>query len=108
MAVLTKTLREAGSLVSGSESNQVRSGFVILEKGEEMGEHETGGGEELIVFLEGSAEISSGGKSRTVHAPATALIPAHTRHGIKNRSDTPLKYVYVYVIAMDEASRHNA
>jgi quercetin dioxygenase-like cupin family protein len=101
MAILVKKLTEAGSLVSGSESRQIRSGLVVLQEGEEMGEHETGGGEELIVFLDGTAEIFSAGETRKVRAPATALIPAHTRHGIKNMSDVPLKYVYVYVMALD-------
>jgi len=98
-----KNLREAGPLVSGSESEQIRSGFVVLEKGKEMGEHETGGGEELIIFLEGTAELSSGGETKTVHAPASALIPAHTRHSIKNTLEVPLEYVYVYVMALDAA-----
>lgn len=98
-----KNLKEAGPLVSSSESKQIRSGFVVLEKEKEMGKHETGGGEELIVFLEGTAELSSGGETKTVHAPSSALIPAHTRHGIKNKSEVPLKYVYVYVMALDAA-----
>lgn len=98
-----KSLKDAGPLVSGLESKQIRSGFVVLEKGKEMGEHETGGGEELIVFLGGTAELSSGGETKTVHAPASALIPAHTRHSIKNMSEVPLEYVYVYVMALDRA-----
>jgi quercetin dioxygenase-like cupin family protein len=103
MAFLTRSLKDAGSLVSGSDSKQIRSGLVVLEKGKEMGQHETGGGEELIVFLEGTAEVSSGGETRTVHAPSMTLIPAHTKHGVKNESDAPLKYVYVYVMALDAA-----
>ncbi len=103
MVILTKSLKEPGLLVSGSDSRQVRSGFVVLEKGKEMGDHETGGGEELLVFLEGTAELSSGGHIAMIHAPASALIPAHTRHGIRNRSAAPLKYVYVYVMALDAA-----
>jgi len=103
MVTLTKNLKEVGSLVSGSDSKQIRSGFVVLEKGKEMREHETGGGEELIVFLEGKAELAIGREARTIQAPAVALIPAHTRHGIKNKWGALLKYVYVYVTALDSS-----
>lgn len=101
MTVLVRSLREAGSLVTGSDSRQIRSGLVALEKGKEVGEHEKGGREELIVFLEGTAELSGGGETRTVHAPAVALVPARTKHNVKNTSKAVLKYVYSYVTALD-------
>jgi len=90
-------------LVSSSESRQYRSGYVVLEPGKEVGEHETGDGEELIVFTEGSAELSYGGKRRAVRAPAVALVPAHTSHNVSNRSKAPLHYVYIYNAGMDRA-----
>jgi quercetin dioxygenase-like cupin family protein len=102
MAILVKNLKDAGPLVSGSDSKQVVSGLVVLERGKQVGEHETGGGEELIVFLEGTAELKGEGKTRTIHAPAVALVPAHTRHDVRNGSKAPLRYVYFYVMASDE------
>ena len=89
--------------MSGSESKQVRSGLVVLESGKEVGVHETGGGEELIVFLEGTAELSGVGKTTTVQAPAVALIPAHASHNVRNKAEASLKYVYAYVMALDNA-----
>lgn len=86
-----------GSIVSSPDSRQVGSGYVVLERGEQVGEHETGDGEELIVFLEGQAELFYGGEAETVHSPAVALVPAHTLHNVKNDSKSPLKYVYAYV-----------
>lgn len=103
MAILVRSLKEAGSLVSSSDSKQVRSGLVVLEHGTEVGEHETGGGEELILFLEGTAELSGEEQTRTVHAPAAALIPAHTSHNVRNKSKALLRYVYAYVVALDGA-----
>jgi quercetin dioxygenase-like cupin family protein len=103
MAIVVKNLKKEGSLISGSDSKQVRSGLVVLEKGQEVGEHETGGGEELIVFLQGTAELSGGGETRTVHAPAVALVPAHTPHNVWNEAETTLEYVYAYVMAPDGA-----
>ena len=103
MAIIVRSLREAGSLISASDSQLVRSGFVLLEQGKEIGEHETGGGEELIVFMEGTAELVGEGETRTVRAPAAALIPAHTSHNVRNKSIVPLRYVYVYVKGSDES-----
>ena len=103
MAILVRSLREPGSLVSASDSQLVRSGLVVLEQGKEVGEHETGGGEELIVFMEGTAELVGDGETKTVRAPAAALIPAHTLHNVRNKSKVPLRYVYVYVKGSDES-----
>lgn len=68
-----------------------------MEPGKEAGEHTTEGGEELIVMVEGKAEIISGGRAETVEAPCVVLVPAHTVHNVKNTSKTLLKYVYVVV-----------
>jgi len=68
-----------------------------LRPGKEVGEHTTEGGEELIVMVEGKAEIISGGHAETVEAPCVVLIPAHTVHNVRNGSESLLKYVYVVV-----------
>jgi quercetin dioxygenase-like cupin family protein len=101
MPMIIKGLGEAGALLSASESGQIRSGLVLLESGKEVGEHETGNGEELITVLEGSAEVECEGETRLVHAPAVVLIPAHSRHNVRNASKEPLRYVYSYVAALD-------
>ncbi len=102
MTILVRSLREAGPLVTETSSQQIRSGFVVLEQGKEVGEHATGSGEELIVLLEGTAELQGDGKTRTVHAPAAVLVPAHTEHNVKNPSKALLRYVYAYVKALDD------
>ena len=103
MTVFVKSIEEAGRLVSSPDSRQFHSGFVVLGAGAEVGEHETGNGEEMVVFLEGAAEVSYGGESRSASAPAVALVPAHTRHNIKNRSKDPVRYVYIYNMAKEES-----
>jgi len=95
MGLLVRRLEKPGTLVSRSDSHQLHSGYVVLEPGKEVGEHETEGGEELIVMVEGKAEIVSNGHTTIVEAPCAVLIPAHTVHNVKNRSKTLLKYVYV-------------
>ena len=101
MAVLVKSLTEAGPIASHSDSVQIRSGLVVLGRGEEVGRHETGNGEELIILLEGSAELLCDGESKIIDAPVAVLVPAHTPHNVRNRSTNPLRYVYVYVNALD-------
>ena len=103
MNLLVRPLSKPGALVSSSDSRQLVSGYVLLEPGKDVGEHETGGGEELVVLIEGTAEVSSGGKAETVRAPAVVLVPAHTSHNVGNRSKAPLRYIYVYVMAMDRS-----
>ena len=101
MTVVVRDLREAGALVSASDSQQIRAGLVVLEHGDEIGKHETGGGEELIVLLAGTAELEADGLTKTVRAPAAVHIPSRTAHNVRNPSKDPLRYVYVYVMASD-------
>lgn len=100
MVPLVRRLERPGALVSRSDSHQLRSGYVVLEPGKEVGEHKTEGGEELIVLVDGKAEIISDGHAEMVEAPCVVFIPAHTLHNVKNGSETLLKYVYV-VVAVD-------
>jgi quercetin dioxygenase-like cupin family protein len=99
MAPLIKGLEKSGVLVSRSDSHQLRSGYVILEPRKEVGEHRTRGGEELIVMVEGKAEVISDGHTEIVEAPCVVLIPANTVHNVKNGSETLLRYVYVVAVA---------
>ncbi len=101
MSVLVRRLERPGTLVSRPDSHQLHSGYVILEPGKEVGEHATEGGEELIVMVEGKAEVMSEGHTETVEAPCVVLVPAHTVHNVKNRSETLLKYAYI-VVALDQ------
>ena len=101
MGILVRSLGKAGSVVSSSDSQQFHSGFVVLESGKEVGEHKTGGGEELIVVIKGTAEISHDGKTEKARAPSIILVPAHTVHNVRNMANVPLYYTYVYNMAMD-------
>ena len=100
MVVRVRRLEKPGTLISRSDSHQLHSGYVVLEPGKEVGEHSTESGEELIVMVDGRAEVIPDGHTEMVEAPCVVLIPAHTVHNVKNRSKTLLKYVYI-VVAMD-------
>lgn len=95
MSILVRPLETAGAVISLSEGHQFKSGFVSLEPGGEVGEHRTGDGEELIIFMSGNAEVVCGSEKERVRAPSAVLIPAHTLHNVRNESESLLKYVYV-------------
>ena len=95
--MLVRSLDKPGTLISTSDSSQLRSGHVVLEQGSEVGEHSTRDGEEIIVLMEGTAEVKAGRKTVTVQAPAVVLIPANTSHNVRNLSKRPLRYAYVVV-----------
>jgi quercetin dioxygenase-like cupin family protein len=101
MAILVRRLEKPGALVSRSDSRQLRSGYVILEPGKEVGEHTTEDGEELIVIVDGKADVVSDGRTHVVEAPCVVLIPTNTIHNVKNKSEALLRYVYVVVASPD-------
>jgi len=84
-------------LVSCSYGHYLHSGYVVLGPDEEVGEHTTEEGEELIVVVEGKAEVISEGHAESVEAPSVVLVTAHTIHNVMNRSVTLLRYVYIVV-----------
>ncbi len=100
MPVFVRSIKETGTLVSSRESRQLASGYVTLDPGSEVGEHQTGTGEELIILLDGTAKVSIEGRGHAVSSPSVVLVPAHTRHNVKNQGTDPLRYVYVYVTAV--------
>lgn len=97
MTLLVRPLAEPGPLVSASESTQLRSGYVVLAPGTHVGEHSTAGGEEAILVLKGTAEVTSPGGTASAEAPAEVIVPAHTLHDVWNHTSASLEYVYVVV-----------
>ena len=71
------------------------SGFIILKKGESVGIHSTGKKEEIIIILEGKAQINIADKQSILKNKTMLYIPSNTLHNIKNINVCPLKYLYV-------------
>lgn len=84
-------------LFNESNTHQYHSGCVTLKPGESVGEHSTKSHEEIIIFLEGSGEVSSEHWERpqAVTAPAVAYMTPHTLHNVTNMGTSRLRYVYV-------------
>jgi quercetin dioxygenase-like cupin family protein len=84
-------------LLSGApQTTGMRSGFVRLKPGENVGWHTTGQNEEALVILrgQGEADIDNRPKMALV-APRLAYIPPGTRHNVTNTGKELLEYVYV-------------
>ena len=74
----------------------MRSGFVRLKPGENVGWHTTGKNEESLVILTGQGEARLEGQSaRSFSAPALVYIPPATKHNFANTGKGVLEYVYV-------------
>jgi len=76
-------------------SQNIKSGFVLLHKGEEMGEHITENKEEILYIIEGEAAVVIEGNIERAEAGSMIYIPPHAKHNVKNDSDEDLKYIYV-------------
>jgi len=71
------------------------SGFVTLKRGKSVGIHSTGKKEEIIIVLEGKAQVSIAGKHFILKDRTMLYIPPNTLHNVKNIDTRSLKYLYV-------------
>ena len=94
-------------LLGKGESVSMRSGRIILEKGESVGEHSTDNYEEFVIVLvgEGFAENHSGEKI-PIREGQVIYIPPYSKHNIHNVNSKMLMYIYVVAKAYDENHNH--
>jgi mannose-6-phosphate isomerase-like protein (cupin superfamily) len=71
------------------------SGFVILKKGETVGIHNTGKKEEILIVLQGRAEVILANKRFILKNGMALYIPPNTLHDVKSINTRLLKYLYV-------------
>lgn len=73
-----------------------KSGIVVLKPDEDIGLHNTGSREEIIVVLDGQASIEIDGRLfGQISAGSMAYLPENTAHNVVNRSDRELRYMYI-------------
>jgi mannose-6-phosphate isomerase-like protein (cupin superfamily) len=83
-------------ILGSSESVSMRSGLVCLHSGENVGSHNTGNREELLVILDGTAEVEIEGLGRqNIPSDSVAYIPPRTQHNVFNVDIGPLRYLYI-------------
>ncbi len=77
-------------LGTGTKSTAVV--YFELEPGHRLGTH-TDSAEELLLFLEGEAEVSVGDEQGQVSAGEMALVPAMVPHSLRNVGDETVRVV---------------
>jgi mannose-6-phosphate isomerase-like protein (cupin superfamily) len=79
-----------------TQSKVMRSGLVCLQSGQDVGSHNTGKHEELLVILDGTGEVEIEGFGRqSIRKDCVAFIPPATQHNVFNIDSTPLRYLYI-------------
>jgi len=66
--------------------------YFEIEPGHRLGTH-TDSAEEILLFLEETAEVTVGDESGRVSAGEMAVVPAMVPHGLRNVGDEPLRVV---------------
>lgn len=89
------TITSKSSWLKPPVSANIKSGYVFLHKGEEVGEHITESREEVLYIVEGEAKVTVGELAEYAEAGSMIYIPPQTKHNVKNESDEDLKYIYV-------------
>ena len=74
----------------------MKSGHVILKKGEEIGEHSTNGLEEALVVLKGRGRLVINKDEAIDFETNTVLyVPPDTIHNVKNIGNETLEYIFI-------------
>lgn len=79
-----------------SKRSGLASGLVTLKSKESVGLHNTKNKEEVLIILQGQAQVFYGKRSKIkVKNNSFVYIPPQTDHDLKNVGKTILKYVYI-------------
>ncbi|MBI4405904.1 MAG: cupin domain-containing protein [Deltaproteobacteria bacterium] len=94
--VLPTNPQDYFEILSKKNSLCMRSGYVTLQPGQNIGFHDTGDFEELIIPFEGRGEMETKGAGRIAFEKGI-LIHAfpHAEHNVWNRGKDVLRYIYV-------------
>ena len=77
-------------------SVKMKSALVNLQAGENVGSHNTGDKEELLIVLDGVGEVFAEGLGKQhVKKDSIIYIPPNNQHDIKNTGDAPMRYIYI-------------
>ena len=86
----------SSGLIRPPITHTMRSGFVLLLPGQDVGPHNTGDHEEMIIAIAGEGRLELEGRSPTMFpAGWVAYVPPQTQHNVINTGAVPLKYLYV-------------
>jgi quercetin dioxygenase-like cupin family protein len=91
-------------LVTPEDAKRMRARVVVLEPGQEVGEHTTENREELIVVLEGTIVLIGPDGEHQLKVGQAAFIPLNALHNVKNKTKKKARYMYVLAL-YDEYSK---
>ena len=78
------------------ESVSMRSGAVSLQPGRNVGKHNTGCNEELLIVQDGKGSLIIGDSKQLEMNPGDVLYcPPETEHDVRNTGAGILRYIYV-------------
>jgi mannose-6-phosphate isomerase-like protein (cupin superfamily) len=84
------------TILDSTKSVQMKSGFVTLKQGEDVGSHNTGEHEELLVILDGKGEIHAQGLGeKAIEKGMVVYVPPNNQHDVYCTGPVPLKYIYI-------------
>ena len=78
------------------QTERSQTAVMTIAAGEDAGPEETHGADQIIYIVEGEAILGVDGDERRVDAGAHVVIPAGTRHHVRNPGRAPLFLVTVY------------
>jgi mannose-6-phosphate isomerase-like protein (cupin superfamily) len=78
------------------ETAQSQTAVMTIPPGQDAGPEEEHDGDQIVYVLEGEAELSVGGERVSASAGALVVIPAGTRHHVRNPGTVPLFFLTVY------------
>lgn len=70
--------------------------LMAVPPGEELGDEMHEGTDQIFVIVEGQAEAAVGGCTRPVRGEDVVIVPAGTRHNIRNTGRADLKLFTIY------------
>ena len=83
-------------ILDASRSGRMRSALVTLQPGENVGSHNTGEHEELLIVLEGIGTVQAQGLgTQQVRKESVVFVPPGNQHDVSNIGLTPLRYLYI-------------
>lgn len=78
-----------------SQTAGLRSGYVNLRPGQNVGKHTSDSKEEVIVILSGKAKICFSSLTLAAGANSILYIPPYTEHNVENVGKKILSYIYI-------------
>ena len=88
-------------ILGKADAISLRSGFVTLLSGREVGWHNTEKYEELLIVLNGYGKLlAKGYPDADIVSGQVAYNPPETQHNVVNTGTEPLRYIYIVAPAL--------